>query len=102
MSEPLTIEVNASHLYPGARGRLHRRRRTLAERTPCLVAFADLAMASGSIEPAGDGRARLAVAAYVTTAGTAIAAKRWLVELTLDGRDTALRVVRREVSASPV
>jgi hypothetical protein len=95
MSEPLTVEVNASHLYPGARGTF-RRRAALAARTECAVMFADLAIAAGTIEPVAPGRARLSVAAYATTAGTAIPAKRWLVELTASGGETALRVMARD------
>ncbi|MBK0397622.1 hypothetical protein H0I76_00330 [Limibaculum sp. M0105] len=84
----VVLEAGHSHLYPGAKlgGAA-----PPATETDCLVLFADGAQAGGRVAPA-DGGWRLAIGAYRTARGTAIAAKGWLIATTPEGR---LRVAGR-------
>ena len=82
---PVVLRAAHTHLYPGARGSLGPgdalRWSAGARDIPCVVEFSDGSAARATLESfAGDG-ARLRVGGYATLAGTAIPAKRWLLEL---------------------
>jgi len=82
---PTEIEIDHTHLYPGARGRL---RGTLpGAEGPALVHFADGVTAEARL--AGG---ELHVAAYRTRAGTRIPARAWRLQRDGDG---GLRVEAR-------
>jgi len=93
MAEPLVVEIDATHLYPGAVGRLHADLPETAVRRDCLIVFADSATAPATLTPGDD--TCLEVGAYTTVAGTRIAARRWRVTLTPQADAVRLRVVRR-------
>ncbi len=84
------VRAHGSHLYPGAQVTLEGRVPEMA--APCLVEFADGAVAAGSLAPGDAAGAILETAPYRTAAGTAIPEKRWLLA---PGPADEWRVVRR-------
>jgi hypothetical protein len=95
MSEPLALEVDATHLYPGARGRLAGRRPVSGIPTACTLIFSDFTRVAGSIRWAGGNDGRLNVESYVTAAGTRIPPKAWVISLSPQRDTFALRVQSR-------
>jgi hypothetical protein len=95
MSEPLEIEVDATHLYPGARGRLAGRRQVLGTPVTCTLVFSDFVRATGSIRWADENGGRLDVDPYVTAAGTRIPAKAWQMSVSPQKGGLAISVQGR-------
>ncbi len=96
-ASPVTVEVQDTHLYPGALGRAFDFcivQRAPASR-PCIVVFADRTVVHGVINAGNGEDFVLDVPAYVTARGTRIPAKSWLVALTLSGGAVAMRVRKR-------
>ncbi|MCA0239405.1 MAG: hypothetical protein LCI02_00985 [Proteobacteria bacterium] len=90
------LRATNTHLYPGAR-----LRGPLALRVGqrLTIEFSDLGSAAARVDAAADGEATLAVSAHATARGTAIAAKRWLIELSEPAEQEGEWRVRRRVSA---
>lgn len=95
MAEPLVIEIDATHLYPGAIGRCHDALPAGGGRRDGIIVFSDTATSSAVLALGRE--TRLDVGAYTTAAGARIAAKQWLVTLTQTSELVQLRVVRRIV-----
>lgn len=66
-----------THLYPGARLQAHG---PLTAGAGLVVVFADLGSAGARVEGVEAGRVTLAVGGHRTARGTAVAARRWLLE----------------------
>ena len=83
------LRATNTHLYPGARllGPA-----VLRAGQRLTIEFSDLGSAAARVEAAAGREATLAVGAHATARGTAIAAKRWLIEPAGDG---GWRVKRR-------
>jgi len=93
---PLLLRAAHTHLYPGARLRgpaaLRAGRRLTIE-------FSDLGVTAARVEAAAGRQATLAVDAHATARGTAIAAKRWLIERSEPADEEGEWRVRRRWSA---
>ncbi|QCO19387.1 hypothetical protein D3869_29485 (plasmid) [Azospirillum brasilense] len=84
----ITLEAGGTHLYVGARGTVRDGRLSAAPSVkppPCMVVFSDGVFTAGTLTPRGGTEWQLAVDGYTTARGTAIPAKRWLVEMTCIG-----------------
>lgn len=79
-SRELRLEAQHTHLYPGARGRLHGSPPGAGAGT-CEVAFSDGSLALGSLKMEGPNVAVLETGPYITAAGTAIPVKKWGLEV---------------------
>ncbi len=94
----VTLEAGGTHLYDGARGVVRDGRLSAAPSlnpTPCMVVFTDGAFTLGTLTPCGGTDWQLAVDAHVTARGTAIPAKRWLVEIASSGGALTFRTRTR-------
>jgi hypothetical protein len=91
----LTVEVDATHLFPGAKGRLLGDPSAAGPEQPAIAIFADQSVADATLRfVPGEGNL-LAVAAYTTARRTAIPAKAWWIELAGEAPRRQLRVRRR-------
>ncbi|AWJ87904.1 hypothetical protein TSH58p_30860 (plasmid) [Azospirillum sp. TSH58] len=100
----ITLEAGGTHLHVGARGTVRDGRLSAApfgRPSPCLVVFSDGAFAAGTLTPQGGTEWRLAVDGYTTARGTAIPAKRWLVEMAGIGGTLSFRAKARLADGPP-
>jgi len=97
---PPVLRAPHTHLYPGLRGRFGPeqalRWSTHLRDQSAVVEFSDGRGADACLESIQADGAHLRVEAYVTAAGTAIPARRWLLELVWEESAIArFRVLRR-------
>jgi hypothetical protein len=95
----IVLEAGHSHFYPGLEGWLDGETRPPpagGSRLPSRIAFADGAMAGGTLSNRSDGQWELEVDPYRTAAGTDIAAKRWQVSFrSVAGGRTRFRIEKK-------
>jgi hypothetical protein len=99
----MILRATHTHLYPGHRG-------TIAGLTDlidlpsdgdCLVEFSDGSVTPARITPSAN-HWQLETGAYTTAAGTAIAEKRWLVDLSESEDRVEFRIVRKAPAHTPL
>ena len=92
----MILQATHTHLYPGHRGKISALpdMADLQRGRDCLVEFSDGSAASARISKSADGW-QLFTGAYLTAAGTDIAAKLWLVRLQEGGADTEFVIVKK-------
>jgi len=90
----MRLRATHTHLYPGARLRVQEGAAELRKGDTVTIEFADMQVARAKVAATRDGRVELAVASHRTGKGTAIAAKRWLVEAS-EREGAGYRIVRR-------
>jgi hypothetical protein len=86
---PRTLRAGHTHLYPGAR--LRGEPAVLRRGQTPHIEFADLGSAPAIVEVVESGRTALTVGAHRTARGTAVAAKRWLIEMVAAGEWRVLK-----------
>ncbi len=98
----ITVEVQNSHLYPGALGTVldPGHAGSFGEARSCLVLFADGTAVHGSIRAVQPADVALDVPAYVTARGTRIPEKSWMLTLTPSGEGRAAMRVRKRLQAA--
>jgi hypothetical protein len=92
----MILAASHTHLYPGHRGKVSGVARVadIGKRRDCVVEFVDGSAAVASIVESG-GERQLRVDAYRTAAGTAIAAKHWLLRVEEDTDGLNFRILAK-------